>query len=784
MIMRQYFLYLVLFLLCLGKVSSHRVLASEITVGDFRAQSIGGLQSQTTNTILVDNRHFIWISNRNGIDCYTGLDAFHYKISDLGKRSYRDGMMIQLYLDYQGRIWAYTERGMIYQFDPLSDKFKVVVDLYSMEKYYSVQVLYVTDDDVLVVGMNNGVLSYDLKSHKLLSHVMENASVRSLLAFGDNRLWVGSDQGISYFDVGKGIATDSEFPRIPVQCMGVFTDKLWIGTNGRGMYYADVYAPQSLTFVEDTEDLIINAIDYHPKHGLLLATDGNGLMQLDLDRINHEPRSLQKIAYDNQDALYPTRSGAINDVTVDQGNIWFSMYMGGCVLLRQNHQMYTLTNPEALSPSDNFVYDLDFAPNGDLWVAFNQAIVHYDSKDHKPTVWLNRESRFLTLKVRPDSTIWAGGFGTGLLHFDPQTGQQNWYPSICGSPTNDNIYDIHDTPDGDLWIGGLNMPLTHMHFLPDGSFETSCFYEIQQAFDVESLNEDTLALGTSDGFWLLNTKTGDLSHHLQVGEEHKWNGSNFIRSIVTREGHEIWCATAGGGLVCYDTRSDHYDYYDSLAWLPSLELRSVLMLNDSILCASTESNGIFSFNCNRRQAERAIFLEDEMLQQEFLQNSGIRSDESGNLFFGGDRGGVRVTEQDIVATQLDYWIFVNGPSDHPDEEFFVSHKNRTLSLQCCVNDIYHQEDYQYYYRIPGYIEEWLPFSDGHKLRLVNLPSGDWELDLRAVDSTQFELNKVCILHISSPIWQRWYAIIGYMLLGIWIVLKIVLYLLRPRIEDM
>ena len=782
MIMRQYFLYLVLFLLCIGKVSCHKVLANEITAGDFRAQSITCLQSQTANTILVDNRHFIWISNRNGIDCYNGLDAFHYKLSDLGKRSYRDGMMIQLYLDYQGRVWAYTERGMIYQFDPQNDKFQVVVDLYSMEKYYSVQALYVTSNDVLVVGMNNGILSYDLKEHKLLSHVMESASVRSLLPRNDGVLWVGSDQGIGFFNIKTGVATASDLPRVPVQSMNIFNGKLWVGTNGRGLYYTEVSAPLTLTFVASTEDLIVNAIDYHPKHGLLLATDGQGLMQLDLDRVSHEPKTLQKIAFDSQDALFPTRSGAINDVTVDQGNIWFSMYMGGCVLLRQNHQMYTLTNPEAVSPSDNFVYDLDFAPDGDLWVAFNQSIVHYDSKDHEPTVYLNHESRFLTLKVRPDSTIWAGGFGSGLLHFDPKTGEKQWYPSICGSPTNDNIYAIHDTPDGDLWIGGLNMPLTQLHFLPNGSFETLCYYEIQQAFDVESLNEDTLAFATSDGFWLLDKQSGELSHHLQVGADHGWNGSNFVRSIITREGHEVWCATAGGGLVCYDTRSDHYDYYDSLAWLPSLELRSVLMLNDSILCASTESNGIFSFNCNSRQAERAIFSEDEMLQQEFLQNSGIRS-ESGTLFYGGDRGCVRVTASDILATQHDYWIFANGPSD-TGRDYIISYQNRTLSLQCCVNDIYHQDDYHYYYRIPGYIEEWLPFTDGAKLRLVNLPSGDWELDLRAINSTQFELNKVCMIHVTSPIWLRWYAILGYVLFGIWIILKIVLYLLRPRIEDM
>jgi len=765
-----------------GVLSVNKALAAGITSSDFHAQVITDLQSQTTNTILVDNKHFVWISNRNGIDCYNGSDAVHYKISELGKRGFRDGMMIQLYLDYQGRIWAYTERGMIYQFDPMKDKFFLVVDLYSMEKYYSVQSLYVTENDVLVVGMNNGVISYDLSKKELLAHVMEGNSVRSILPYDDTSLLVGSDLGIYFFDVQTAKVTESTMQMVPVQSMKIANDRLWVGTNGRGLYYAPVDHLSSLIFVDDTDDLIINAIDYHEKYGMLLASDGHGLLLLDLDPATLAPAGIQKIAYDNDEALFPTRSGGINDVKVDQGNIWFSMYMGGCILLRQNHQLFTLSNPVAVSPSDNFVYDLDIASNGDLWVAFNQALVHYDAVSYDPTVYLNHESRFLTVKARPDSTIWAGGYGTGLYHFNPYTQKKDWYPSVCGSPTNDNIYDIHDTPDGDLWIGGLNMPLTRMHFLEDGSFKMTYFDEVNQVFDVESLNDDTLALATSDGFWLLNNKTGALSHHLQVGRDFEWNGSNFVRCMATRHGHEIWSATAGGGLVCYDTRSDHYDYYDSLAWLPSLELRSVVLLNDSILCVSTENNGVFSFNCNRRQAERSIFKEDEILQQEFLQNSGISSAD-GTLYFGGDRGGVRITSQDILATQLDYWIFIAGPQEK-NGNYSVGYKNRTLSLKCCVNDIYHQDEYTFYYQIPGYIEDWLPFTNGRQLRLVNIPSGDWELNLRAINSTGFELNKVCTIHVSSPIWQRWYAILAYMILGIYIVLKIALYLLRPRLEEM
>jgi len=768
-------------LLWSGWLGLPKAQSRDILQSDFSVNKIPGLQSQTVNSVIVDDAHFIWISNSNGIDCYDGLETYHYKLSDLGKRGFRDGMMIQLYKDSKNRIWAYTERGNIYCFDPQKDKFYTAVDLYSMEKYYSVQALYVTADDILVVGMNNGVLCYDLNQKKLLSHEIESANVRCILPIDGNLLLVGSDMGIHYLDLTTGNVTASDFLGKPVQSMLVLNRILWVATNGRGLLYMPLDALGSTSLIQDSEDIIFNELAYHEKYGLILATDGQGLMQLSLDGDLHAS-VLRKVAYDSQDSMFPTRSGGINGVMVDQGNIWFTMHMGGCICLVQNHSLFTLTNPEAVSPSDNFVYDLDFGPDGGLWVAFNQSIVHYDANGGNPETFMNRESRFLTIKMRPDTTFWTGGYGTGLYHFDPKTGKKEWYPSVCDSPYNDNIYDIHDTPEGDLWIGGLNMPLTHLHFKPNGLFETTRYEETRQVFDVESLNADTLVLGTTDGFWLLNKKTGQMSHHLQVGAEYEWNGSNLVRSLITRNGNEVWAGTAGGGLVCYDVHKDQYEYFDSLAWLPSLEIRSVLMLNDSILCASTESNGVFSFNCNRRQVERIIFTEDEMLQQEFLQNAGTRTG-NGDLFFGGNRGGIRITPHDIETKQLDYWISIMGPKEN-DGNFELSYKNRTLSIHACVNDIYHQEEYQFLYRIPGYVDEWLPFTDGRRLHLMNLPYGTWKLELRAVDATKFELNKVCTITVSTPIWQRWYAWVFYVYLVIYLVLKIVIHRLRPRLEDM
>jgi len=753
-----------------------------IKTTDFTAQHIPNLQSQVNNTLLLDKDGFVWISNSNGVDRYDGKNTIQYKIGDKTKRGYRDGMMNLMHRDQNGVIWVFTERGLVYQFDRRLDHFSLVLDLYAYEIYSSVQALFTTDDNMLILGTNEGLVCYDLSSKKVVSHVVKDCNIRCMTLHGKDSLLVGTEKGMLIYDLEKKVDVDGMLNNLPVLCMEPVGKKLWIGTRGKGLYVMPRNKTDEVNLIEGTEELIINGLAYAQNYGLLIGSDGQGLIQMDLDTETGIPTTdLFPIAFDNPKALFPTKSAGINDVMVNQGNVWFTMHMGGCVRLAPNHHLITLSNPVAESPSDNFVYDLDTDNDGHLWVAFNQAIIRFDETGGNPEVFMNHESRFLTLKVRADGSIWAGGYGTGLYHLFPETGEKEWYPSISDQPVNDCIYDIHDSPDGDLWIGGLNFPLTRLHFLPDSTFEKTMYPEMKQVWDVESLNNDTLVLGTSDGIWLLDTRTGESSHHFIVGENEEWKGTNLVRSMTVRNGREVWIATAGAGLVCYDVPTDHYVYFDNLGVIPSLELRSVLMMNDSICCVSTEKSGVFSFNCNTGSTERALLQEDVILQQEFLQNSGIRMP-SGEILFGGDNGGVVLTSKELIDDIHSYKIFIYG-RNVIDNTYHIGYRHNNLSAQFCTNDIYHQNDYRYEYRVEGWSDDWHPIDSG-KLYLTNIPAGDWIMEVRAVNPSGLEIYTNLYLEVNYPIWLRWYAWVIYVFVFFYVLIKIVVFLLRPRVEDM
>ena len=109
---------------------------------------------------------------------------------------------------------------------------------------------------------------------------------------------------------------------------------------------------------------------------------------------------------------------------------------------------------------------------------------------------MNHESRFLTVKHTEDNTVWAGGYNTGLYHFDPETGEREHITSIADQPVLDCIWSVKEDMHKDLWIGGLNFPLTRLHFTEprqEGKLHRDydrTFYPINQVSDMLEINRD------------------------------------------------------------------------------------------------------------------------------------------------------------------------------------------------------------------------------------------------------------------------------------------------------
>ncbi len=720
-----------------------------------------GISSQTAYYLVRDKHGFIWASTRNGIDRYDGINYRHYTLGSSQMRTMHSGMSITIYCDEQGDIWAFTERSDIYRFDPLADAFVEILYLPDYQIFGSVQALFCRGD-LLVVGATDGITCYDIPTSTITKRLCPDEDIHTFYSYRDNELLFGASRGIGILDLKDLRGTLQQWVKTDIKVLYYDKNhqKLWVGSNGSGIFVLDPSHPKRVQHLKKTEGLIVTDIKPYNDDEMLVGSDGTGVWVFATSE-EVEDVEIRPLASASGDAPFELRTSGTRSILVDQDRIWIALYMGGVTCLQPGSDLTVLNVSNQKTVSDNFAFSVDVAPDGRYWVAYSQAIGSFAPDGSDPHMYFERENGFLTVRAAQDGTIWCGGFNTGTYHLDPRTGASEHFISVVDQPVHDCVYDIFEDKQGDIWIGGLNFQLTRLHQRPDKTYDKQHF-PISFINSIAQLDDETIIACTTDGFDLINIRTGENKKYLN--DEEKWNGTNFIFDARSRNGHEIWLATAGAGLVCYDVNNDSIAAYGLDYGLPSLELRSLVIVNDSILYASTEDNGLFAFDCVRRCYLRCLMTSDGLPMDEFLQNSGTLTPE-GNLLFGGNNGAVILKESDMLSHISDFRIFVDTKGLDGDLIKRGRDESHTIDLQLTTNDIYHQKEYLFFYRIKGIEDEWTSVDETRHIKFSHLPPGLYNLEIRAVGAAnQFSERTIALEIEASSFWAAHIISISYILL--------------------
>lgn len=690
-----------------------------------------GLSSGTAYRSVRDKEGFMWFSTRNGIDRFDGSQFRHYRLNGNDRRGIHDGMMIYLYKDENDELWVYTERSIIYHYNPLTDTFEEALTFPPEDGVGSVEDMCVWGDEI-IFAVSNGLMSYDVKNGMTRTGLfLTDRDVRCIAPYTDGCLLIGTNKGLAVYDpVQHRVTTvyDQLFVDVKSICYNPADHTIWVGSYGQGLYFVD---EDNGRFTRvGNQQFVVHSMCLYDKEEVLVGTDGDGLQMVRRTPTGYE---LMQLACDTPDAIYPIHCSCVRHVVIEDDRIWLSMHFGGVVSLQPSNSMVEMFNPVAKTPADSYVFGASFDSQGRAWVAFNQAIGCFETDGTLQGLYLDHQARYLAVHASPDGTIWCGGFNTGTYHFDPVTGRQEFFPSVRGSSTLDCVYAFHTDTRGYTWVGGLDFGLTCIvptqpRQIGDDPHNTLKFEHtsIRQVCDIDQLDDSTLAVATSDGLYLYNYYTHRQEHLFLVDDEAEWQGTNFFTSITVRHGHEIWLATDGAGLLCHDLRTGQTLSFGLEHGLPSLELRGVSMANDSTLCVASELNGIFAFDCKNHLFLHSVWHSEG---SQFQQNS-ITSNGQGLVVAGCNQCAVLVGNDDIekhfteAVIHIDGHPIINGsitlPSDAPD-----------LRLSFATSDIYHQSEYHFFYRINGIDKDWIHLDDQRRLEYHKMPAGTYTLDVVA-----------------------------------------------------
>ncbi len=738
-----------------------------------------GISSQTTFCLARDNNGFIWVSTRNGIDRFDGISYRHYTLGNTKMRTMHSGLVISLYCDEQGDIWAFTERSDIYRYNPVADAFEEILFLADYQIWGSAQALYCVSD-LLVIGATDGITCYDIPTKTITKRLCPDEDIHVFYGFRNGEVLFGATRGVGVFNINDLHGTLQQWVNSDIKSFYYDQQhqKLWVGTNGNGIYVLDPSHPRVVQQVGNTEGFIVTSIKPFSENEMLIGIDGGGVAVFPSDNIETNPKF--RLLANIDGAPFTLRTAGTRDVLVDQGRIWIASYMGGVTCLQPGSTLTSLNAGKIRTLSDNYAFGVDVAPDGRFWVAFSQSIGSFAPDGSDPKMYLEHAAGFLTVRAANDGTIWAGGFNTGTYHFDPRTGKSEHFASLVDQKVLDCVYDIYEDSHGDIWVGGLNFQLTRMHLLPDGTFEKE-HYPVTLINSLAQLDDETIIASTTDGFKLVNTSTNEVKEYLR--DEEQWYGTNYICDARSRNGHEIWIATAGAGLLCYDLKNDSIKSFGLEQGLPSLELRGMSVAHDSILYISTEKNGIFAFDCINQCYIRSMVTSDGLPMNEFLQNSSTIS-HHGELLFGGDNGAVVLHESDMRSTQKDFKIVVDAKGLVEDHIKRGRDESHSIDIQLATTDIYHQKEYLLFYRMDGIEDEWALIDNSRQIKFSHLPPGFYQLEIRAVGVANQTATRTIQIEIeASSFWAAHIINISYFLLFlslVGLVLTTRLYLINKK----
>jgi signal transduction histidine kinase/ligand-binding sensor domain-containing protein/DNA-binding response OmpR family regulator len=427
--------------------------------------------------IFEDQHGTFWLSAvGEGLDAFnpaTGKSAHfpysttfsHNLIRDLGEDSFH-------------HIWIGTENAGLYILDPHTRKFTQYltddIDNNSLSNNSIYSIFQDVHHGMWVGTYSGGVNLYNLDVSQFLlyrhSTAESSLSNNDVLTFFETpgKMWVGTDGGgLDVMDEATGAFQHFARGSLPsryILALGADQkQQLWVGTVGDGTAVYDksgrllhIYHHHNSQSGSPSGDNV-SAIAVGPDHSVWLATYRDGL-----DRYNEDKRQFEHFHHDSSNPA-GLSSDRIQLLRFDsKGLLWIATFDKGIDLFNpNNHQFAHLVHdPDSThsSLSNNDVNDIIEDHKGDMWIATNYGLNHWNRKTGKFIRYLSRDGLggniIHALLEDRHNRLWMSTDG-GITCLDPETGSCNNFTTAYGLQSGE--YKAHAAwkdASGKFYFGG------------------------------------------------------------------------------------------------------------------------------------------------------------------------------------------------------------------------------------------------------------------------------------------------------------------------------------------
>ena len=709
------------------------------------------------NQVCEDKNGFIWIASKMGIVRYTRSDVRLYHLN------YDNQNFTSVNFEYaNGVLYAYTDRGHIYKYNQILDKFESQINIAQILRnnyLYNFRILCDKRGDIWIAS-STGLFRFSESNG--LEHLLQDGEINCIEWMDDEHLLIAQDSLIMVYNLKT--FKEQTFAHLGDRPVNVVTlkyfkdcEKLWVGTLNQGLF---LLYKEGDEIVSKHIDVIpsqpIRAIEPISEKSLFIGVDGQGLWVL--DRKDLSVSGVYKEEIDNPGSL---KGNGVYDIYCDNNNrIWVCTYSGGASFLERSNPMITqyrhILNQEN-SLVNNDVNDVVEDEFGKLWFATNNGISIYDKKSQKwSTLYsdTNNPKVFQSLCEDDKGRMWAGTYSAGfyLINVKSQKTLRHFTnKNTKGKINSDFVFDIIKEKNGDMWVGGVDGDLINYNST-QGKFNSFGSFTVKKLFD---FSQDTLLICSTYGLLQLDKKTRKSEILL----------NNSMIYDIYKRGDILWLCTGGKGVIRFNYKTREQSSITVDDGLPSNFITSI-SYKDGEFWVGTE-HGM----CRIIEKNSSIITFNDILT---LTNTSFNPHahdlmQDGSLLWGTNKGVIKFDPYDIRTIIGKGRIFfqelmISGSSirdlDNPsltkplDELDALSLKyfQNTLSLELLPIGL-SVPGAKFSWKLEGLEDHWSPVSKNRILSYSNIPSGNYTLKVKMYDTYDLLAEREIAIDVVPPVWQ-------------------------------
>ncbi|MGD1045068.1 MAG: two-component regulator propeller domain-containing protein [Bacteroidota bacterium] len=448
-------------------------------------------KSVTARSIFVDSRNNVWIGTYYGLLLYDKeRNSFvHYYHDANDSSSLGNNNIWSILEDKAGKLWIGTQAGLDLFTNAQQRPQKGIFEHYQNDSkdessISNGAVLSLLEDDKhnLWIGTENGGLDMiDLtnfqnrvntfihfKNDPSRTTSLSNNSIYSLCQDEQGNIWIGTHgDGINrinlqedkFIHLKSELGSKRSLNNSQVNTFLEEEDFLWIGTEG-GLNRYNKREDTFTHFVYNPSDKrsigsnAVWAICKDKLGNLWVGTWGGGL-----NKFNYKTETFEHYYNDPKDTNSIGNNNIFSIIEDSRGNLLIGTMGGGLNIFDRKKKIFTRYNTSNSGINTNYVSSIIEAKNGNIWLADETSIEHFDivTKKFENFTHSANDSTSLSsnkvISIFEDSkgNFWAGT-NAGLNLFNKSTKGFTCYRTENGLPDN-SINSILEDDHGNLWIG-------------------------------------------------------------------------------------------------------------------------------------------------------------------------------------------------------------------------------------------------------------------------------------------------------------------------------------------